>query len=89
MGLSGALYLARTMRQTHPFVILDLSPAAYAEIRKKLDDAGYSHTFLTSDGRDVIYMQGLAVASESSTRETVQEFRKRMRPITVTWPFNT
>jgi hypothetical protein len=77
------------MRQTHTFVILDLSPAAYAEIRKKLDDAGYQHAFMRSDGRDVIDMQGIAVASENSARETVQEFRKRTTPITVTWPFNT
>jgi hypothetical protein len=78
------------MRQTHTFVVLDLSPTAFSEIRSKLEAYGYSHAFLRwRDGRDVIDMQGIAVASESSARETVQEFRKRTQAITVTWPFNT
>lgn len=49
---------------THTFVILDLSPAAFGEIRRKLMAVGYGHAFTESDGRDVIDMQGIAVARD-------------------------
>jgi hypothetical protein len=51
-------------RTTHTFVVLDLSGAAFAEISTKLKDAGYHHAFSKDDGRDVIDMQGIAVACE-------------------------
>lgn len=54
------------MRQTHTFVVLDLSPAAFREISDQLKAADYGHCFLHSDGRDVIDMQGIAVAKEES-----------------------
>lgn len=52
------------LRQTYTFVILELSSAAYAEIKKKLEDAGYEQAFLDNDGRPVIDMHGIAVAEE-------------------------
>ena len=54
------------MRTTYTYVVLDLSPAAYEEIAKKLADAGYSQIFHTErGGRTVIDMHGIAVASEA------------------------
>lgn len=66
------------MRQTHTFAVLELSQSAYLEIRKLLEDAGYQHAFTTSDGRPVIDMQGIAVASKVRLEgESVQAFRRR------------
>jgi hypothetical protein len=45
-------------RQTHTFVELELSPAAYDEIRLKLERAGYQHAFID---HNTIDMHGLAV----------------------------
>jgi hypothetical protein len=71
------------MRQTYTFVVLDLSSEAFNEIKKKLDAAGYQHCFTQSGGRDVIDMQGIAVASEAQPeRETVAESRRRKHPLT-------
>ena len=54
-----------TMRSTYTFVILDLSPSAYAEIAKKLRAADYGHCFQKdSSGRELIDMHGIAVAEE-------------------------
>lgn len=36
---------------THTYVVLDLSPAAFAEIETKLRAAGYEHAFDKEDGR--------------------------------------
>lgn len=44
---------------THTYAVLDVSRAAYDEIRRKLDAAGYQHAF---DG-DVIDMHGIALAA--------------------------
>ena len=53
------------MTGTHTFAILDLSPEAYAEIARKLREAGYGHSFTEDhDGRELIDMHGLAVRSE-------------------------
>ncbi len=50
------------LRQTHTYVILPLSPAAYREIRATLLDAGYGHAFHNVGTRDeVIDMHGIAV----------------------------
>jgi len=49
--------MAMVIRQTHPYVELELSPAAYEEIKRKLTDAGYDRFV---DG-GAIYMHGLAV----------------------------
>ena len=53
------------IRNTHTFVILDLTPAAFAEISEKLRAAGYDHVFMESDGRSVVDMNGIAVAREA------------------------
>lgn len=46
------------MRQTHTFATLELTPAAYDEIRTKLTAAEYQHTFM-DDG--AIDMHGIGV----------------------------
>lgn len=46
---------------THTYAILEVSPAAYAEIRAKLHAAGYDHAFGEDDGAEVIDMHGIAV----------------------------
>jgi hypothetical protein len=49
---------------THTFAILELSPSAYAEIKGKLESAGYGHAFDIIDGREVIDMHGIAVSKD-------------------------
>lgn len=49
---------------SHTFALLDVSPAAYAEIREKLKAAGYDHA-LHGDG--VIDLHGLALTTEHET----------------------
>jgi hypothetical protein len=53
------------IRQTHTYVILELSAPAFDEIKQKLEEAGYQHAF-HSDSREgiVIDMHGIAVAKE-------------------------
>lgn len=46
------------IRQSHTYVELELSAAAFDEIRQKLTDAGYDHCFM-DDG--AIDMHGLGV----------------------------
>lgn len=50
--------------RTHTHVILELSKAAYDEIKNKLSDAGYQHLFDEDEGRTIIDMHGIAVAEE-------------------------
>lgn len=50
------------MKVTHTYAILELSPAAYSEIREKLAAAGYSDQFQD----DLIDMHGIAVTAESA-----------------------
>lgn len=52
------------LKQTHTYVILELSPSAYQEIFDKLKEAGYDHAFHEDEGVTVIDMQGIAVAKE-------------------------
>jgi len=53
------------MRQTHTYVILPLSAAAYREIRAKLLNAGYAHAFHDVDTpEEVIDMHGIAIQRE-------------------------
>lgn len=54
---------------SHTYALLDLSPAAYAEVRSKLAAAGYQHAFDKSDGIEVIDMHGLAVRDETTNTE--------------------
>lgn len=49
------------MRTTRTYAILELSPAAYEEIAKKLRDAGYGHAFMEEG---VIDMFGIGVSKE-------------------------
>ncbi len=49
-------------RTTHTYAILEVSAAAYEEIKKLLTDAGYEDTFHEHDGRTVIDMHGIALA---------------------------
>ncbi len=54
---------------THTYAVLDVSPAAYQEIRGKLDAAGYSHAFHDSEGdngSEVIDMHGIALQVEGA-----------------------
>ena len=53
------------LRQTHTYVELELSPAAYDEITAKLREAGYDHAFM-DDGE--IDMHGLAVTRFSDPK---------------------
>ena len=45
------------MRSTHTYVVMQLSPAVWAEIKAKMVEAGYQHAI---DG-DTIDMHGIAV----------------------------
>ena len=49
------------MRVTHTFAVMQLSEAAYGEIRKSLEQAGYDHAFL-EDG--LLDMHGIAVGQK-------------------------
>jgi hypothetical protein len=51
---------------THTFAVLDVSKAAYEEIKKKLEAAGYQHTFIQDGERIVIDLNGIALAEEKS-----------------------
>jgi len=58
------------MRQTHTYVILPLSAAAYREIRARLVEAGYQHAFHDVDTpEEVIDMHGIAVQREREEDE--------------------
>jgi len=48
------------------YVVLEVSPAAYAEIRDKLLAAGYGHALHHEDGAEVVDMHGIALASDTA-----------------------
>jgi hypothetical protein len=52
------------MSATHTYVILEISPRAFAEIHGKLVRAGYQHAFHEDDGKVAIDMHGIAVKAE-------------------------
>jgi hypothetical protein len=52
------------IRQTHTFVVLEISQAAFDEIKAKLEAAGYQHAFNEDEDGLKIDMQGIAVAAE-------------------------
>ncbi len=65
-------------RTTYTMVKLELSKAAYEEIKAKLIDAGYQHTFLEDfDGGEAIDMTHIAVAPEEADEPDTRP-RKRM-----------
>jgi len=51
------------IRQTHTFAILELTPAAFEEIKTKLAAAGYQHAFIEEDDKLVIDMHGIGVTA--------------------------
>ena len=64
---------------TYTYVILEISKAAYVEIKDKLHKAGYDHTFHEDEGRIVIDMAGIALAAEVVPNETKRKTRPRAR----------
>jgi hypothetical protein len=69
-------------RSTHTYVVLDLSPVAYDEIRRKLEDAGYGQAFHSENGAERIDMTGLAVSRDSVTPEDLArtEYPSKIAP---------
>ena len=49
---------------TYTYAVLEVSAACHAEIRAKLEAAGYQHVFHRHDDREVIDMHGIALAAE-------------------------
>lgn len=49
---------------TYTYVIMELSRAAFQEIKAKMIAADYRHAFQKSDGRVVIDMHGIAVTEK-------------------------
>lgn len=55
---------------THTFVVLQVSEAAWEEIERKLDAAGYDHAFSRDDEYGVLIdMHGIALAKEAALPE--------------------
>lgn len=54
---------------TYTYAILEISDAAYQEIKQKLTDAGYEHAF----HEDVIDMHGIAVKSSTPAKPKKKE----------------
>lgn len=57
------------MRTTHTYAILEVSAAAYEEIRALLEAAGYQHAFHD----DVIDMHGIALQARAGDEHRKQE----------------
>jgi hypothetical protein len=49
------------IRSTYTYVTMDVSPSTYAEIRKKLVDAGYDHAISKDGGEETLDMHGIAL----------------------------
>lgn len=61
-----------TLRTTHTYALLEVSAVAYDEIKQKLTDADYTHTF-GSDGE--IDMSGIALIREQESPKGQQSER--------------
>lgn len=48
---------------TYTYALLEVSPAAYEEIKTKLEAAGYVDQFHVEDGKIVIDMHGIALVA--------------------------
>lgn len=48
---------------THTYAVLEVSDAAYQEIRRKLEAAGYQQAFHGKSDEEVIDMHGIALKS--------------------------
>ena len=57
--------LAMAHTCTHSYAVLEISPAAFEEIRRKLQAAGYQDQLHNRAGRLVIDMTGIAVTSRA------------------------
>ncbi|HEX5433537.1 MAG TPA: hypothetical protein VFY05_04815 [Candidatus Angelobacter sp.] len=55
-----------SLRQTHTYVVLEVSDAAYDEIAGKLREAGYDHVFDGEGKKCVMDMHGIAIGREGS-----------------------
>jgi hypothetical protein len=53
------------MRVTHTYAVLEISAAAYKEIRDKLKAAGYTDQFHKEGDAELIDMHGIAVQAGS------------------------
>lgn len=51
--------------QTRTYAVLEISSAAYQEIREKLEKAGYDHAFHEKDYGEIIDMHGIAVCQQT------------------------
>lgn len=51
----------RNLRTTHTYSVLQISRAAYDEIRGKLMEADYGHALHREHGFELIDMQGIAL----------------------------
>lgn len=58
---------------TYTYAILDVSKAAYDEIRALLDAAGYTQAFHEDGGRSIIDLHGIALAVAPSACATCQD----------------
>jgi hypothetical protein len=61
--------MEHTRRQAHTYVTLEVSVAAYDEIRTKLIDAGYIHVFRNQGEID---MHGLALTRKAPRRSDIK-----------------
>lgn len=71
-----------SIRSTYTYAILEVSAAAYDEIRGKLNKAGYSDQFHKDEGAEVIDMHGIAlkavrVAEPSGLKAKAENARSR------------
>ena len=64
-------------RSTYTYAILEVSAAAYQEIRKKLAEAGYGDQFHKDDGAECIDMHGIALKSEARGPVSVEDLRRK------------
>ena len=54
---------------TYTYAILDISNAAYKEIKQKLEAAGYHHAFQKDEDRTVIDMRGIALRDQDAKKD--------------------
>lgn len=53
-----------TVRATHTYAVLDVSPACFREVKARLEATGSEHAICEDGDRTVIDMHGLALAAE-------------------------
>lgn len=67
------------MTYTHTYAILEVSAAAYEEIKAKLTAADYEHQFHEDDGHLVIDMNGIALQNEADGKQKTSGYRRQGR----------